>query len=394
MVKLPLAELLADGDCSWVGEGWRRVQHQALGQPAFMADRKGFSATVNCRPGVTGIWLLRHGWSGAAQITHGGKTERVSLRSEVQDLQFVHPIDAPGDEPTSIQVTVDCDEGTPVSHSQVWILGLAYDRRPLPKVKTHLLSETARLIDGDWGRFLVLPQDADIPTGILNEGAWSPNDVAVFKKHVNPGDCVLDIGSHVGHHSIVFSKLVGPSGMVLAVEAQRVMFQLLNANCVINGAANVCAVHLAASDRSGKLSMYPVSSVGNNLGSLGVNLKADCDRSQGRGEVVDAGCVDDLVERYCHDRRVAFVKLDVQSHEKYVLRGLLRTITRDRPKLFFEIAPYWMHRTGYDYHEVYDMLRTLKYRFEHSRAPPTIVEGVPETAVTDRIEWDTLALPG
>ena len=392
-MRFSISELLANGACSWRGDGWRPIHHRALGETVFLADQRGVSAILTCVPGVTGLWLLRHRWSGIVKIVSGAKTQRVPLTSDEQDLEFVLTLDVPTDEPVEIHITVDSEPDTPKSHAQVWVLGLTFDRLPLPACKVQTLSSTTRLISGDWGRFLVLSSDAGIPLGILNGGSWAPHDIELFKKHVKRGDCVLDIGAHVGHHSIVFSSLVGHSGFVLSVEAQKLMYQLLNANCAINGAFNVHAVHMAASDHRHVLSLYPTRFAGNNLGSLGVDVDSAVSPHDQGGEVVEAGCVDDLVDRHCARRRVAFIKIDVQAYEKYALLGLLRTIVKDRPKIFFEVAPYWMHRAGYDYRELYEILRLVGYQFEHFTALPLTSAGVPDMPVDERTEWDALAVP-
>jgi FkbM family methyltransferase len=394
MVKLSLSELLARGICTWYGDHWRVAHHPALGESIYMADCINVHATIQCPPGVTGIWLLRHAWSGAVEVKCAGKTKLVNLRTEIEDPAFIEPLDTPPGEPCEIQLRVAGDEGQSPNESQVWLFGLTFDSLPTLKSKSLTISRTTRLIDGDWGRFLVLTTDRDIPTAILNEGSWAKRDIELFKKHIAEGDCVLDVGTHVGHHTIVFSRLVGDRGLVLAVEAQRAMFQLLNANCIINGAFNVRPFHMAASDHVHEVMLYPISYSGEgNFGSLGVNTEAQRSAEHNEGETVTAGCLDDLVERYCGDRRIGFIKIDVQTYEKYAIRGLFRTLTKDRPKIFLEVAPFWMKRAGYDYREIYRTLGSLGYRFEHSRTLPRGSDGFPDVPFEQDIEWDTLAVP-
>jgi FkbM family methyltransferase len=172
------------------------------------------------------------------------------------------------------------------------------------------------------------------------------------------------------------------------------MFQLLNANCIINGAFNVRPVHMAASDHNHSVTMYPISYSGEgNFGSLGINSGNESFAEDNQGESVQAGCLDDLIEKHCGDRLVRFIKIDVQTYEKYALGGLLRTLAKHRPKIFFEVSPFWMKKAGYDYREIYRMLSGLGYRFEHSRDIPTDREGFPDISFDRDIEWDTLATP-
>jgi FkbM family methyltransferase len=359
-----------------------------------MAAHRGVAARIRVPSGTTGLWALRHNWSGIVKVQVGDSVQRIDLRNHIEDFDFVIPLSCPAGGPSEIEITVDCDEDTPLSRAQVWILGLALHSVPSARSKSQTLSNTTRLIRGDWGQFLVLNNDQVIPTEILNQGAWGQADIELFKRHISTGECVLDIGAHIGHHTIVFSKLVGQTGLVLSVEAQRVMFQLLNANCIINGAFNVRPINAAASDRQQRLSLYPIDYASkNNFGSLGVNYKPDQLPREKQGESVVAVCVDDLVEQYCDGRPVGFIKVDVQAYEKYALRGLLRTITKCKPKIFLEISPYWTFKAGYDYREIYRFLSGLGYEFDHFIKLDLGTDGLPDYGPEFPGEWDVLACP-
>jgi FkbM family methyltransferase len=394
MVRISISELIYNGVVEWFGDHWKRMHLPAVGHIAFMGEHRGVAARIQVPAGTTGLWVLKHGWSGTVKVQVGESVQRVDLRSHVADFDFVIPLSCPAPGPSEVEITVDCDQGTPSSRAQVWILGFAFCDVPTSRAKSKTLSCTTRLIEGDWGHFLVLNTDQVIPMGILNHGAWGPADIELFKKHISEGDCVLDIGTHIGHHTIVFSKLVGQTGLVLSVEAQRVMFQLMNANCVINGAFNVRPFHAAASDHRHTLTLYPINYSGmNNFGALGVNREPDRFSPEQQGESVPALCVDDLVEQECHGRRVGFIKIDVQASEKYALLGLLRTIARCKPKIFFEVSPRWMSRAGYDYREIYRLLSELGYQFQHFIKLDIGTDGLPDYDSEHLGEWDALAYP-
>jgi FkbM family methyltransferase len=172
------------------------------------------------------------------------------------------------------------------------------------------------------------------------------------------------------------------------------MYQLLSANCAINGHRNIRCFHAAASDRRHSARLFPISySEENNFGSLGIDAESVRPSGSAEGEPVQAICLDEIVDEACNGRRVAFVKIDVQSFELFSLRGLLRTLTRDRPALFLEISPYWMRRSGYDYREIYRLLRTLNYSIRHTSDIPLGVDGLPTVSVNTDIEWDIVAVP-
>jgi FkbM family methyltransferase len=54
-----------------------------------------------------------------------------------------------------------------------------------------------------------------------------------------PGDTIVDIGAGRGEDDLAFSQAVGPTGKVLAVEAQPRSFRMLKAFCEVNDLRNV-----------------------------------------------------------------------------------------------------------------------------------------------------------
>ena len=73
-----------------------------------------------------------------------------------------------------------------------------------------------------------------------------------MRKLVSPGSLVLDIGANIGAHTLHLSKLVGPSGRVMAFEPTDFAFRKLRRNLELNPvlASRVEAYHcfLTAAD--------------------------------------------------------------------------------------------------------------------------------------------------
>ncbi len=89
------------------------------------------------------------------------------------------------------------------------------------------------------------------------EGQWlfSPHlydrkEIACLRKHLKPGDTFLDAGANAGFYSLIASKLTGPKGTVLAVEADPVNASRLKANLQASGAMNVRVVNAGLSDKA------------------------------------------------------------------------------------------------------------------------------------------------
>jgi precorrin-6B methylase 2 len=67
----------------------------------------------------------------------------------------------------------------------------------------------------------------------------------VVKDLVPRGGTILDIGSHIGTLTVPFAKHVGPNGFVIAIESQRPIQALCQANAAINSLYNVRSINAA-----------------------------------------------------------------------------------------------------------------------------------------------------
>ena len=77
---------------------------------------------------------------------------------------------------------------------------------------------------------------------------------AVLIKHLKPGLTVIDIGAHVGLHTLMFSRRVGPTGRVLAIEPSPANARLLRSHIVWNDCRNVEVIEAAVGDREDHVS--------------------------------------------------------------------------------------------------------------------------------------------
>ena len=86
-----------------------------------------------------------------------------------------------------------------------------------------------------------------------NDSEWEEAGLRLMKSVVREGSSVLDVGAHLGAHTIPLARAVGTSGSVIALEPQTALFQLLTANVAINGLWNTRVLNAAAGDSPDKL---------------------------------------------------------------------------------------------------------------------------------------------
>ncbi len=61
---------------------------------------------------------------------------------------------------------------------------------------------------------------------------------------IKPGDVVLDLGAYQGTFSVYASKIVGKSGLVIAIEPDKANFMVLKRNLKLNNCKNVLALNV------------------------------------------------------------------------------------------------------------------------------------------------------
>jgi FkbM family methyltransferase len=137
------------------------------------------------------------------------------------------------------------------------------------------------------------------------------------------GDTIVDIGAGDGLDSFVFSRAVGPSGRVLAVEAHPATFVLLEQTCRLNGLSNVIPVQCAVMDRPGTVTMAEEGSHRDFYTVLGGTNGA------ARTEEVPARTLDVLCRE--HDvERIDFLKMNIEGAERLAVQGAEEILGRTR----------------------------------------------------------------
>jgi FkbM family methyltransferase len=175
------------------------------------------------------------------------------------------------------------------------------------------------------GRFLYFPRDRYIGRALDLYGEFCHFEGEVFAGILRQGDFAIEVGANIGAHTVHLARLVGPRGAVLALEPQRIIFQMLCANLALNEIYNVYTYRAAAGRASGTLKVPPVDYTGTgNFG--GISL-----RGVAQGEDVPLLRLDDMTLS-----SVRLLKIDVEGMEGDVLEGAHGLVARHRPILYVE----------------------------------------------------------
>lgn len=186
---------------------------------------------------------------------------------------------------------------------------------------------------------------------------WESHLQVLMKKYITSGSCALDIGAHIGIHSIAMSKYVGRYGFVYAFEPNPKIYRELCMNLVLNKCKNVMPLRGALGKEKGIVQV--VSSLQENEGGHFV-IKSDTGENQALMLPLDAFQLEGI----------SFIKIDVENMETEVLEGGKETLLSNRPILLIEIQgniqrPLILHEDSQKMkQECLDKLAELNYRVE------------------------------
>lgn len=203
----------------------------------------------------------------------------------------------------------------------------------------------AKVVTTRHGPMLVPPQDIYVGRALEENGVYGADEFAAWAPYLPTGGIVLDVGANIGGHTFAFAEAVGPDGMVIACEPQRMLFAMLCGSQAMIGARNVWPRWCACGAEPGVVHVPPLDyDARNNFGGLPL-------AAQTAGEPVACVPIDAWGMT-----RLDFLKVDVEGMELDVLRGASRTIAVSRPVIVVEAD----RPEGYP--AVLDWLLTHDYR--------------------------------
>jgi FkbM family methyltransferase len=152
---------------------------------------------------------------------------------------------------------------------------------------------------------------------------------------LKPGATVLDLGAYSGLTTIAFSKAVGSTGRVIALEPDPINFRSAEHNLAahrrINDLNNVTLLPFAAGATDDPIEL-------SSEGSMGSALISIVGSYRGARIEVEARTLMSLA-REQELERVDFVKVDIEGAELFVIPASTEFLNKFRPKIVIEGHP-------------------------------------------------------
>lgn len=136
-------------------------------------------------------------------------------------------------------------------------------------------------------------------------------EMCLYEYIPQAGDVVFDIGAGVGAEMLLFSRLVGPSGRVVSVEAHPRTYRRLVDLCKANGLPNVTPLQVAVSDADGAVA----------ISDLDHHLRNTVLEADGAGIEVPARRIETLAGELGIDR-IDLLKMNIEGAERQAIQGM------------------------------------------------------------------------
>lgn len=205
-------------------------------------------------------------------------------------------------------------------------------------------------------------------------GGWDDAFVRDVPVLVRPGERTIDIGAQKGFFAMTLARAVGPTGAVLAVEADPAALELLESHRDRNDMPQIRIAPVAVGDRDGEEITFHLSDrVGwssrfpNEMQSS--HVRRDVTLSARTVDSVAAERLDDLASP------LSLVKIDVEGSEVRVLRGMCALLREHSPTLWMEVNHASLAAAGTSADELEGLLEPYGYRFYLPDYEPTLMGG-------------------
>jgi FkbM family methyltransferase len=198
--------------------------------------------------------------------------------------------------------------------------------------------------------FLVLEKDTFITECLEQYGHWEKLTMDVCRSYLKKDSAVIEVGAHIGSHTVLLSELCS-EGRIYSFEMQKLIFQLLNANILLNNCKNVYTYMEAVSNENkidiiGEVDYAGMEKFNSGLASL--------DKFKEAYPSYPINIIS-LDTKFAEIKKLDLIKIDAEGHEVSILEGAKEIIKKFKPMIL----------TEFDYSNKQEIIDTLPdYKIE------------------------------
>jgi FkbM family methyltransferase len=191
---------------------------------------------------------------------------------------------------------------------------------------------------------------------------------------VNPGDTFVDVGANIGYNTVYAQALVGPSGLVIAIEPAPDNLEVLQRQLETNAMLGVVVHGVAVGEQSEVRNLY----LRGELSAVNSLFPEGCYGPVTEVTPVPVEPLDTLIPG-----KADVIKIDVEGGELDVLRGATRLLADPAVRLLVEWHPTLQAAAGYGPDALPRWLLERGFALEiawHTQRAPLLLAQLPQAA--------------
>ncbi len=200
------------------------------------------------------------------------------------------------------------------------------------------------------------PRNGTVDNIILFEGVFDRDHLTLIKQKLKEGETFLDIGANIGQYSLFSSKVVGENGRVFAFEPVKDIYDQFNESIKKNNIKNIFLYNKACGEKQDIL--YINKFQGHAGGSSFISSENSKNVKKEEVEII-------VLDDFLGDKKIDFIKIDVEGYEYEVLCGLKRIISKYKPKILLEYSPdMYIRNIKENTHLILEYLFSSQYKIK------------------------------
>lgn len=158
-------------------------------------------------------------------------------------------------------------------------------------------------------------------------GFYEYKKMNLFKKFVEPGMTILDIGVNKGYFSLLSAKIMNDKGKILSFEPSPENCYWIKESIAANGYKSIKLFQIALFNKNGEMKLFMSEKSGHH----------SLVRNKGLGSInVPTMKLDDIITEQ-KIGKIDLIKIDVEGAEIQVLEGSFKLLAQQSPKLLIDI---------------------------------------------------------
>jgi FkbM family methyltransferase len=197
-------------------------------------------------------------------------------------------------------------------------------------------------------------------------GGWEKISMGIWMELCKDSDVIIDIGANTGIYSLV-AKSIKPSSSVYGFEPVKRVYNKYVENCRLNN-FNIKCFELALSDYDGEATIYDTDS--EHTYSVTVNKNTNIQNTK----IIETKIHTKKLSSFIKENNISsidLIKIDVETHEAEVLKGMEEYIDIFKPSFLIEILN---DEVGQEVEKYFKNLNYLFFNIDEIHSPKLVTK--------------------